>query len=142
MQHTIYFQKNGLVIKYDWQVITVGAVIFSILYIFSLVYLYYLHLCQTYIKYFGKGSQIRPLWSFDPILEPSIYMMVNGEYAHCYLYMLVSKLFLLLCGSEINQKLKTSASSSFASHSLPCMYLVMFRSNLLPFPFHRPNNVV
>ena len=110
MQHTIYFQKNGLVIKYDWQVITVGAVIFSILYIFSLVYLYYLHLCQTYIKYFGKGSQIRPLWSFDPILEPSIYMMVNGEYAHCYLYMLVSKLFLLLCGSEINQKLKTSAA--------------------------------
>ena len=49
MGKAIYILKNGLVIKYDWQVITVGAVIFSILYIFSLV-LFILHYIYTYVK--------------------------------------------------------------------------------------------
>ena len=77
-----------------------------IVHIFLILFILFT-LMSNLLQIFWKGSQIRPLWSFDPIIEPSIYMMVNGEYAHCYLYMLVSKLFLLLCGSEINQKLNT-----------------------------------
>ena len=57
---------------------------FSTLYIFSYLYLQYIIFIMLNLHYFGRGSLIRPLWSFDPIPEPTIYMMVNGEYAHCY----------------------------------------------------------
>ena len=35
---------------------------------------------------------IKPFWFFDPIPEPTIYMMVNGWYAQVINYMFVCKL--------------------------------------------------
>ena len=70
----------------------------------------YLHtLIFKFTIIFWKRSLIRPSWSFDLIHEPTIYWwyMVN---MHSYFLwkMFVSKLLLIICGSEINQNQKSN----------------------------------
>ena len=67
MQHTIsiYLPKNGLVVQFDWHCyITVGAVIFSILYMSFLIIIYIYSKKIEKLQSFGKGSQIRPVLVF------------------------------------------------------------------------------
>ena len=65
MQHTIYLLKNGLVVQLDWHCcITVGAVIFPILYISFLIIIYIYSKHMQKLQSFGKGSWIRPLLVF------------------------------------------------------------------------------
>ena len=62
--------------------------IFPICTYFQLLYIIY-DKSKTRIIMSGKRSQIRPLWSFDPIPEPPNiirYTMVDGHNVNCYSY--------------------------------------------------------